>query len=84
MAVTVEDGVGRHQMPHVADEQQCSTMQRAETCKLGFALDEGEQEVGVRCVAVALRDAPRPKALSIWARDADGRRRREQGRSGAA
>lgn len=37
----------------------------AETRKIGFALDEGEQEVGVRCVAVALRDAPQPMALSM-------------------
>ncbi len=30
----------------------------------GYALDEQEQEVGVRCVAVAVPDAPRPMALS--------------------
>ncbi|MPZ97443.1 MAG: IclR family transcriptional regulator, partial [Propionibacteriales bacterium] len=31
----------------------------------GFALDEGEQEVGVRCVAVAVVGAPARIALSI-------------------
>ena len=31
----------------------------------GYAIDEGEQEVGVRCVAVAVPDAPARLALSI-------------------
>lgn len=31
----------------------------------GYALDDGEQEVGVRCVAVLVPDAPRPMALSM-------------------
>jgi IclR family acetate operon transcriptional repressor len=32
---------------------------------LGYALDEGEQEVGVRCVAVAVTSAPQPMAISM-------------------
>jgi IclR family acetate operon transcriptional repressor len=31
----------------------------------GYSLDDGEQEVGVRCVAVVVPDAPAPLALSI-------------------
>jgi IclR family acetate operon transcriptional repressor len=31
----------------------------------GYALDDGEQELGVRCVAVAVPGAPRPMALSM-------------------
>jgi IclR family acetate operon transcriptional repressor len=31
----------------------------------GYALDEGEQEIGVRCVAVVVPDAPRAMALSL-------------------
>jgi len=31
----------------------------------GYALDEGEQEVGVRCVAVAVPGTPQPLALSV-------------------
>jgi IclR family acetate operon transcriptional repressor len=33
--------------------------------KQGYAVDEGEQEVGVRCFAVAIPDAPAPLAVSI-------------------
>jgi IclR family acetate operon transcriptional repressor len=31
----------------------------------GYALDDGEQEIGVRCVAVPVQDAPVRLALSI-------------------
>src|SRR6478672_3068584 len=36
-----------------------------QTRKQGYAVDDGEQEVGVRCVAVAVPGAPRPMALSM-------------------
>ena len=32
--------------------------------KQGYAVDEGEQEIGVRCFAVAVPDAPAPMAIS--------------------
>jgi IclR family transcriptional regulator, acetate operon repressor len=35
------------------------------TRQRGYALDDGEQELGVRCVAVLVPDAPRPMALSL-------------------
>jgi IclR family transcriptional regulator, acetate operon repressor len=35
------------------------------TRERGYALDEGEQEVGVRCVAVAVPDTPQRLALSV-------------------
>ncbi|HEY5429607.1 MAG TPA: IclR family transcriptional regulator [Solirubrobacteraceae bacterium] len=31
----------------------------------GYALDDGEQELGVRCIALAVPGAPRPMALSM-------------------
>ena len=37
----------------------------AQTRSRGYALDEGEQELGVRCVAVVIPDAPQPMALSM-------------------
>jgi IclR family acetate operon transcriptional repressor len=39
--------------------------QLAWTAEHGYAIDEGEQEVGVRCVAVAVPDAPSRLALSV-------------------
>jgi len=36
-----------------------------QTAEQGYALDEGEQEIGVRCVAVAVPDAPSRLALSV-------------------
>jgi IclR family acetate operon transcriptional repressor len=37
----------------------------AEVRRLGYAIDDGEQELGVRCVGVAVHGAPQPMALSM-------------------
>jgi len=36
-----------------------------ESAKTGYAVDEGEQEVGVRCVAVQVPSVPTPLAISV-------------------
>lgn len=36
-----------------------------ESAKTGYALDEGEQELGVRCVAVQVPNVPTPLAISV-------------------
>ena len=46
-----------------APEEFAAELER--TRQRGYALDEGEQEVGVRCVAVAVPDAPQLLALSL-------------------
>jgi IclR family acetate operon transcriptional repressor len=37
----------------------------AEVRRRGYALDEGEQEIGVRCIGVAVPGTPQPMALSM-------------------
>ncbi len=39
--------------------------QLRQAAQSGYATDEGEQELGVRCVAVAVPDAPTPLAISV-------------------
>jgi len=57
-------GMPRHTPNTMTDPKQFAAA-LAESAEQGYALDEGEQEVGVRCVAVALPNAPSRLALSV-------------------
>ncbi len=37
----------------------------AEVRRLGYWVDDGEQEIGVRCIGVSVPDTPQPMALSM-------------------
>jgi IclR family acetate operon transcriptional repressor len=57
-------GMPKHTENTITDPDSFTTqLRKAE--EQGYATDEGEQEVGVRCVAVAVPDAPSPLAISI-------------------
>jgi IclR family transcriptional regulator, acetate operon repressor len=57
-------GMKRHTTHTITDPDEFLAA-LAETRARGFALDDGEQEVGVRCVAVVVPEAPQPMALSL-------------------
>lgn len=57
-------GMPRH-TPNTMTDPKKFAAALAQTAEQGYALDEGEQEVGVRCVAVAVPDAPSRLALSV-------------------
>jgi IclR family transcriptional regulator, acetate operon repressor len=57
-------GMPRHTENTVTDPDEFAR-QLTWTAEHGYALDEGEQEVGVRCVAVPVPDAPARLALSV-------------------
>lgn len=67
--VRVRDLIGRTGMPgytsttHTTVEALISNLR--ETRRRRFAIDDGEQEVGVRCIAVAIPGAVPPAAVSI-------------------
>ena len=50
---------------HTITDPEAFAEQLAWSAEHGYALDEGEQEVGVRCVAVAIPDAPSRLAISV-------------------
>ncbi|WP_248580080.1 IclR family transcriptional regulator [Nocardioides sp. InS609-2] len=64
LAMLKRTGMPRH-TDHTLIEPAEFLASLALTRERGFALDEGEQEVGVRCVAVVVPDAPQPMALSM-------------------
>ena len=51
--------------PHTLTDLDSFLAQLAEVRRRGYALDEGEQEVGVRCVAVAVPESSVRLALSV-------------------
>lgn len=66
---TVHDMLQRTGMPqqteHTITDPATFGRELMLTAERGYALDEGEQEIGVRCVAVAVPDAPSKLGLSI-------------------
>ena len=50
---------------HTITDPEAFAAELGRTRERGYALDEGEQEVGVRCVAVAIPGSPQPLALSV-------------------
>ena len=57
-------GMPRH-TPNTLTDPDVFAAELDRTRDQGYALDEGEQEIGVRCVAVAIPDAPARLALSV-------------------
>jgi IclR family acetate operon transcriptional repressor len=66
---TVQAILARTGMParteHTITDPDAFAAELGRTRARGYALDEGEQEVGVRCVAVAIPGSPQPLALSV-------------------
>ncbi len=50
---------------HTIVSPEAFALELGRTRERGYALDEGEQEIGVRCVAVVVPDAPQQLALSV-------------------
>lgn len=74
MLATLPEGrvraiVARTGLPQYTDTTICDVdallVDLAETRRRGFAIDDGEQEIGVRCIAVAVAGQGVPAAVSI-------------------
>ena len=63
-AVLARTGMTRH-TEHTLTEPDALLAQLEVIRRQGYALDEGEQEVGVRCIAVAVPGATVPLAISV-------------------
>lgn len=57
-------GMPQH-TPHTITSPDVFEAALAVVARQGYAIDEGEQEIGVRCVAVAVPDAPSRLAMSV-------------------
>ncbi len=68
-AATVRDVLARTGMPrqteHTITDPDVLLAELERIREQGYAVDNGEQEIGVRCVAVAVPDAPTLTAISI-------------------
>ncbi|MCK6212422.1 IclR family transcriptional regulator [Georgenia sp. EYE_87] len=66
---TVREIVARTGMPAATDLSITNVedllVELARIRQRGYAVDDGEQEIGVRCFAVAVPDAPTPSAVSV-------------------
>ncbi len=63
-AVLGRTGLTRH-TPHTVTDPEQLIAELAEVRRLGYAMDEGEQEVGVRCIAVAVPSSTVQLAVSV-------------------
>lgn len=58
------NGMPKH-TPNTIDDPEEFARQLGVVAEKGYAIDEGEEEVGVRCVAVTVPGVPSPLAISI-------------------
>jgi IclR family acetate operon transcriptional repressor len=64
VAMLGRTGMQRHTDRTIATPEDFLT-ELAEVRRLGYAVDDGEQEIGVRCIGVAVPGTPQPMALSM-------------------
>jgi IclR family acetate operon transcriptional repressor len=64
VAMLERTGMQRHTDRTLVTPQEFLT-ELAEVRRLGYAVDDGEQEIGVRCIGVAVPGTPQPMALSM-------------------
>ena len=64
VAMLERTGMQRHTDRTLVTPQDFLT-ELAEVRRLGYSVDDGEQEIGVRCIGVSVPDTPQPMALSM-------------------